>query len=1265
MYVSGCISQLKRVFPICHFATFGGQSGSVSAAAMEALRTKVDSLQWEVNRLEVENRRLRASDGEASERLDLESKVQQMTGELEACRERLEESDRRALRAEERVSDVEQQLSARAQAEVGAGEESVPELSKQLEEVRRELLQAESRAALALQEVGEVRCEKERAEQQKEIVEEDKERIREGALRMEEELEGLEARCNQEKEDLRRDAELVRYRSLEAEQRKWEAREGRLVEQIDSLKANHRLGSDSDCLKQKLQLVEHELACSRSRVTELEGANECNQILIERLRAELRSRSSVGVPGLLRGGTATWSPPACSVTMGATSSGVEGGPFPMLRPCGGVQTGVGYSWTPVLPTNVPGVIPMASPSVNQPLSVSCHGAPPVEVSRQPVQTLVGGVLSAGRRLESIAEVRVDPVPTASLAPDGLSRPGVGVSLSSLSGPTMAAVPAPVSQSQPSSIPATICPGPLLSSASLLSQLPQIPRFHGEEQQDGESFQDWLEQFEAISELGRWDSHCKLVNLTTRLKGTAYSFYRSLALEKRSSYSLLVAELKKRFTPVRLTAIQSQVFHGRQQGPKESVDEYAQELRKLFAKAYSSIARGGPEAESLGQSVLANQFIAGLRADLKAKVVGTEGDLDQLLAKARFEEAKRRELDATKGNSSSKKPPPGGTQGSAPKGEQCSLEKSSPKKPFVPLASRTCFNCGMSGHLSRDCSYSRPQKGDKEAKGKKGASVASVTTAGDPQDTGESTVVKLRRQLQEAELAEAAQQAAATIHGVTSEAGAERGRLGPTLMVDVSVNGKTTKALVDTGSPVTIVSLKFIMEVLLQERSKFKTAEEWNQAILLRFEPPAVTLKSYGGGRLNVVGQIGVTLQRGSHSTDALVLVQKDAPCELLLGTDVQLLLGISVLLEQQKEGITSLLGGGTLIQRSHHESGVANDGTMDPRVSGGGRTIVDDVPTSWQDEGEPDELRGVNQGVKQVGVVRLLEATRVPALHKKLVRVRASGWKHKDQSLLTPTCEDPLLGMADAIVQFEEGTCATVVVENRSNSPMKLKKGMTLGRLELVDSVVESEERAREQANKGDVGRVCVGTPNLEEDKRMECLKEQLKFDQDHLTEAEKEQLEELITEYADVFAVSSDELGTTNLVTHVIDTGDHCPIRQPVRWTPFALRDQIAQMVKEMQERGIIQPSQSPWASPVVLVMVECASVLITDNSIDLPGWMFSPFLGLTTHWNCCQGHGTLQLWTWHRATGKLPWILHHRRKRHLSRTLASTSSLRCRLDW
>jgi len=51
------------------------------------------------------------------------------------------------------------------------------------------------------------------------------------------------------------------------------------------------------------------------------------------------------------------------------------------------------------------------------------------------------------------------------------------------------------------------------------------------------------------------------------------------------------------------------------------------------------------------------------------------------------------------------------------------------------------------------------------------------------------------------------------------------------------------------------------------------------------------------------------------------------------------------------------------------------------------------------------------------------------------------------------------------------------------------------------------------------------------------------------------------------------------------VDTGDHNPIKQAVRRVPFVHRDKIAKMVTEMKEAGIIKPSSSPWASPVVLV--------------------------------------------------------------------------------
>lgn len=35
----------------------------------------------------------------------------------------------------------------------------------------------------------------------------------------------------------------------------------------------------------------------------------------------------------------------------------------------------------------------------------------------------------------------------------------------------------------------------------------------------------------------------------------------------------------------------------------------------------------------------------------------------------------------------------------------------------------------------------------------------------------------------------------------------------------------------------------------------------------------------------------------------------------------------------------------------------------------------------------------------------------------------------------------------------------------------------------------------------------------------------------------------------------------------------------------PFTLRQEMARQLQEMQESGVVQPSSSPWASPVVMV--------------------------------------------------------------------------------
>lgn len=54
-------------------------------------------------------------------------------------------------------------------------------------------------------------------------------------------------------------------------------------------------------------------------------------------------------------------------------------------------------------------------------------------------------------------------------------------------------------------------------------------------------------------------------------------------------------------------------------------------------------QGSKGADKMGKTVLANQFVVGLILELKRKVAGTGGNFKQLLTKARFEEAKLREI----------------------------------------------------------------------------------------------------------------------------------------------------------------------------------------------------------------------------------------------------------------------------------------------------------------------------------------------------------------------------------------------------------------------------------------------------------------------------------------------------------------------------------------------------------------------------------------------------------------------------------------------
>ena len=90
----------------------------------------------------------------------------------------------------------------------------------------------------------------------------------------------------------------------------------------------------------------------------------------------------------------------------------------------------------------------------------------------------------------------------------------------------------------------------------------------------------------------------------------------------------------------------------------------------------------------------------------------------------------------------------------------------------------------------------------------------------------------------------------------------------------------------------------------------------------------------------------------------------------------------------------------------------------------------------------------------------------------------------------------------------------------------------------------------------------------------------------------EKEALSQLLDEFEDVFSRGEYELGSTDIVEHTIDTGDHKPIRQPLRRHLLPHLQAITEQTSEMLRQGLIEPAISEWTSNVVLVMKKDGSL-------------------------------------------------------------------------
>ena len=102
-------------------------------------------------------------------------------------------------------------------------------------------------------------------------------------------------------------------------------------------------------------------------------------------------------------------------------------------------------------------------------------------------------------------------------------------------------------------------------------------------------------------------------------------------------------------------------------------------------------------------------------------------------------------------------------------------------------------------------------------------------------------------------------------------------------------------------------------------------------------------------------------------------------------------------------------------------------------------------------------------------MVRLIQATRVPARHQKLLKARVTGLEDSSLALFEP--EDLLgvkgLSMAEAATEPDADNCVTLIMQNDALEPTRLKKGQILGRIVPASLLTNTEQTSCDDEEQG------------------------------------------------------------------------------------------------------------------------------------------------------------------------------------------------------
>lgn len=364
-------------------------------------------------------------------------------------------------------------------------------------------------------------------------------------------------------------------------------------------------------------------------------------------------------------------------------------------------------------------------------------------------------------------------------------------------------------------------------------------------------------------------------------------------------------------------------------------------------------------------------------------------------------------------------------------------------------------------------------------------------------------------------------------------------VGEVNQVAIKINSKDTQALLDTGSVVSVISESFYKDHLLD--TELQPLQE-----ILRIECADGEDLPYLG---YIIAELDLEGLPKAGKQDSLFLIVPDtkfsARTPVIIGTNI-----LTELMKQCQENF-----GTQFLQRAKLQT---------PWYLCFRTMVLTDREVRKND----GRIAVVRSDVSSRIIIKPNETVDIPAYTDRQVRCfTTAAMLQETEDASIPDYLDVTPGIVN--YNCDRRNEFTVTLSNLTTNTAVIEPRAIICELQAVTIADEVFEKIEEKTV---------------DEKRTEIV-ENLEFDDGNLTPEQRKQLRSLLLKHKEIFSTGDTDIGNCTRVKHRIDLVDDIPFKIRHRRIPPNMIDEVRQHLEQLLSCGIIRPSKSPYASPVVLV--------------------------------------------------------------------------------